>query len=61
LTVEATLPLGAKSGTDSDAVPTEIYHVLSLDSLVRMKLNSYRRTDRVHLLDLLNVGLIDCT
>jgi hypothetical protein len=33
--------------------------VLSLDALVRMKLTSFRRKDQVHLLDLLEVGLID--
>lgn len=35
--------------------------VLSLDALVRMKLNSFRRKDQVHLMDLLDVGLIDST
>lgn len=34
---------------------------LALESLVRMKLNSYRRKDQVHLLDMLEVGLIDQT
>lgn len=33
--------------------------IVSLDALVRMKLNSYRRKDQVHLLDMLDVGLID--
>ena len=33
--------------------------MLSLEALVRMKLNSFRRKDQVHLLDLLSVGLID--
>jgi hypothetical protein len=45
----------------SDAIPAEDYSVLSLDALVRMKLNSFRRKDQVHLLDLLDVGLIDST
>lgn len=43
----------------SEAVPAEDYAVLSLAALVRMKLNSFRRKDQVHLLDLLAVGLID--
>lgn len=34
---------------------------LALQSLVRMKLTSYRRKDQVHLLDMLEVGLIDET
>ncbi|MGC4001977.1 MAG: hypothetical protein QM811_02045 [Pirellulales bacterium] len=33
--------------------------ILNLESLVRMKLNSFRRKDQVHLQDLLRVGLID--
>ncbi|MHB8901972.1 MAG: hypothetical protein ACYC6Y_24715 [Thermoguttaceae bacterium] len=33
--------------------------MLRLDALVRMKLTSYRRKDQVHLLDMLEVGLID--
>ncbi len=32
---------------------------VSLEALVRMKLVSYRRKDQVHLLDMLEVGLID--
>jgi hypothetical protein len=34
---------------------------LPLESLVRMKLNSFRLKDRVHLLDMIQVGLIDRT
>ncbi len=34
---------------------------LPLEDLVRMKLTSYRLKDRVHLLDMLEVGLIDGT
>lgn len=33
--------------------------VLSLGALVRMKLTSYRLKDRVHVLDLIDVGLVD--
>jgi hypothetical protein len=32
--------------------------VLGLDALVRMKLTSFRRKDQVHLLDLIEVGLV---
>jgi hypothetical protein len=35
------------------------FQVLALESLVRMKLTSYRRKDQVHLMDMLEVGLID--
>lgn len=37
------------------------FQVLSLEALVRMKLTSFRRKDQVHLLDLIDVGLIDQT
>lgn len=33
--------------------------VVNLDALVRMKLTSFRLKDRVHLLDLIDIGLID--
>ena len=33
--------------------------MLTLDALVRMKLTSFRLKDRVHLIDMLDVGLID--
>jgi len=33
--------------------------LLALESLVRMKLTSFRRKDQVHLLDMIEVGLID--
>ena len=35
------------------------YRILALESLVRMKLTSFRDKDRTHLRDLLDVGLID--
>lgn len=35
------------------------FRALSLESLVRMKLTSYRRKDQVHVLDLVEVGLVD--
>lgn len=45
-----------------DIEPSETaddFRTLPLESLVRMKLNSYRRKDQVHLLDMISVGLID--
>ncbi|OHB81640.1 MAG: hypothetical protein A2W31_15435 [Planctomycetes bacterium RBG_16_64_10] len=38
---------------------TAHFRLLSLESLVRMKLTSFRDRDRTHLRDLLEVGLID--
>jgi hypothetical protein len=35
------------------------YHVVALEALVRMKLNSFRDKDRTHLRDLISLGLID--
>ena len=45
----------------SEVVQAEEYDVLTLEALVRMKLNSFRRKDQMHLLDLLEIGLIDTT
>jgi hypothetical protein len=45
----------------SEVAQADEYDVLTLEALVRMKLNSFRRKDQMHLLDLLEVGLIDST
>jgi hypothetical protein len=45
--------------TDSDTAGP--FHVVDLEPLVRMKLTSHRLKDRVHLLDMIGVGLIDAT
>ncbi|WP_013628660.1 nucleotidyltransferase family protein [Rubinisphaera brasiliensis] len=45
----------------SESEFSEAMRLLSLESLVRMKLTSYRRKDQVHLIDMLDVGLIDET
>ena len=37
------------------------YRVLSLEALVRIKLTAFRDKDRVHLRDLIDVGLVDET
>ena len=42
-----------------DAERTTEFRLLSLEALVRMKLTSFRDKDRVHLRDLIGVGLID--
>ncbi len=41
------------------AVEINEKRVVELEALVEMKLNSYRRKDQTHLLDLIQVGLID--
>src|SRR5205823_1142704 len=45
----------------SEAELSGSFRVVALEALVRMKLTSFRRKDQVHLLDLLDVGLIDAT
>lgn len=35
------------------------FQTVELDVLVRMKLNSFRRKDQVHLLDMISLGMID--
>ena len=54
--------------TDSMPTPTleaiedaEGFKVVTLESLVTMKLTSYRRKDQVHLEDMLEVGIIDAS
>ncbi len=51
--------LPAPDVTDSEAGPG--FTVATLEALVTMKLTSFRLKDRVHLLDLLGVGLIDAS
>ena len=51
--------LAAPEIGDSEAGPD--FPVPTLDALVRMKLTSFHLKDQVHLLDLLEVGLIDGT
>ena len=43
----------------SESEETATFCLLSLDALVRMKLTSFRDRDRVHLRDLIEVGLVD--
>lgn len=45
----------------TEAEDREQMKVLKLESLVRMKLTSFRRKDQVHILDMIGVGLIDAT
>src|SRR6266446_153221 len=43
----------------SDSEAASEFRLLSLGALVRMKLTSFRRKDQMHLIDMLDVGLID--
>jgi hypothetical protein len=43
----------------SESVKPEHFRVLALETLVRMKLTSFRDKDKTHLRDFLEVGLID--
>ncbi|MDA8563109.1 hypothetical protein N9L06_01520 [Mariniblastus sp.] len=45
--------------TDTEAGTT--VSVVSLEALVRMKLIAYRRKDQVHLLDMIDIGIVDAT
>lgn len=45
----------------SDSEPTTMFQLVKFDALVGMKLNAFRLKDQVHLLDMLEVGLIDAT
>lgn len=45
----------------TDSIPIDDHQTLSLEALVRMKLISNRRKDQMHLLDMLDVELIDET
>jgi hypothetical protein len=45
----------------TNSEPAERFRVLSLQALVQIKLTAFRDKDRVHLRDLIDVGLIDST
>ncbi len=47
---------GVEESTDMGS-----FRALNLDALVRIKLTAYRRKDQVHLLDMIDVGLLDQT
>ncbi len=53
--------LPAPDVNESETDAQQKYRVLTLESLVRMKLTSFRRKDQVHLLDMIGVGLIDAS
>ena len=45
----------------SESILIDGHTIVQLESLVRMKLNSFRRKDQMHLIDMLDVELIDET
>ncbi len=49
----------AATPTMKEVEDDNAFRVVSLEALVRMKLTSYRLKDQVHLLDMLDIGLID--
>lgn len=51
----------ASPEVDESAVGPEGFRHVSLDAIVRMKLTAHRDKDRVHVRDLIDVGLIDST
>jgi hypothetical protein len=55
--VRSTDPVPAPAVTESEATPE--FRVVAFEQLVRMKLTSFRRKDQVHLLDMIDVGLLD--
>jgi hypothetical protein len=54
---EYTAPAPAIEESQSDPA----FRVLSLEAIVRMKLTSFRRKDQMHLLDMIEVGLLDAS
>jgi hypothetical protein len=60
--LRSTAALEAAGVPDVDeAVSFRAFRVLGLEALVRMKLTSYRLKDRVHLLDMIGIGLVDAS
>lgn len=57
--VQSNYESAAPDVTDSESPGG--FRVVALEALVRMKLTSFRRKDQVHLLDMIEIGLIDAT
>jgi hypothetical protein len=45
----------------SESEPGDRFRLINLDALVRMKLTAFRDRDRMHLRDMLDVGLLDAS
>jgi len=62
LTGEMVRPNDPEPNPDIDPVTrADNFQTLPLEKLVRMKLNSFRDKDRVHVRDMISIGLIDQT
>ncbi len=57
--VRAADPVPTPDVTESDRIST--FRAVALESLVKMKLTSFRDKDRTHVRDMLDVGLVDAT
>jgi len=57
--VRASYPV--PSADVSERERADDYHVVALEALVRMKLNSFRDKDRTHLRDMISLGLVDAS
>ncbi len=57
--VRESYPLPTADVTERERA--EDYQIVGLEALVRMKLNSFRDKDRMHLRDLADLGLVDAT
>jgi hypothetical protein len=55
--VRAQDPVSAPDVDEAEATPS--FRLVALESLVKMKLTSYRDKDRAHLRDMIEVGLLD--
>ena len=55
--VRSDYPAASPDVAESEAA--ESFRLISLDALIRMKLTSFRDKDRMHLRDLIDVGLLD--
>jgi len=51
----------AAAASIDESERTGRFRVVTLEALVRMKLTSFRLKDRVHLLDMIGVGLVDAS
>ena len=49
------------TATVEERTQADDYQVVDLEALVRMKLNSFRDKDRMHLRDMLSLGLVDAS
>jgi len=61
MTRESTESYPLPTADVTEHVAADDYKIVTLEALVRMKLNSYRRKDQIHLRDLVSLGLINAS